>query len=75
MAINDLQNKPIGPGGGTRRLHLNTDFCISAGAKQDRRGCKGWSFARYGSAVSGLSITATLVADNDNDASLRLAAA
>jgi len=46
MAINGRRNKPIGPGGSTRRLH-------HTGAKQDRRGRKGRAFARDGSAVSG----------------------
>ncbi len=39
MAINGLRNKPIGPGGSTRRLHHLFSQVIG-GAKQDRRGRK-----------------------------------
>jgi len=51
-----LCNKQPGPGGSTRRLHHKPTFFkwVSVGAKQDRRMCKGSSFARYGSAVIGL---------------------
>ena len=55
MAINGRRNKPIGPGGSTRRLHQSLGRCrrVLAGAKQDRRGCKGRAFARHGSADIG----------------------
>jgi hypothetical protein len=33
MAINGYRNKPFGPGGGTRRLHLTTARGGQAGAK------------------------------------------
>src|SRR5258708_33793360 len=54
-----LCNKQPGPGGSTRRLHHKPSEAfwrrrVSVGAKQDRRMCKGSSFARYGSAVIGL---------------------
>src|ERR1700745_4315828 len=61
MEINGRRNKPIGPGGSTRRLHPSPPALIrvtrraSAGAKQDRRGVKGRAFSRYCPAVIGLS--------------------
>src|SRR6516162_1232839 len=56
MEINNRRNKPFGPGGSTRRLHPSPQLPLraSAGAKQDRRGCKGRAFSRYCSAVIGL---------------------
>jgi len=53
MAINGLRNKPFGPGGSARRLHHQRPLSFTGrpllmGAKQDRRGRKGCSFARYG---------------------------
>ena len=52
-----LCNKQPGPGGGTRRLHHKL-ICgwVFVGAKQDRRTCKGTSFARCCSAVIGLLV-------------------
>jgi hypothetical protein len=52
MAINGRRNKPIGPGGSTRRLHQSRTL-PDMGAKQDRRGRKGRAFARHGTAVIG----------------------
>jgi len=54
MAINSGRNKPIGPGGSTRRLHHfpHTVLRATMGAKQDRRGCKGFAFARHGTTAS-----------------------
>ena len=71
MAINGRRNKPIGPGGSTRRLHHSGINSRShTGAKQDRRGrkgrcfCSAW-FRRY---------RANLIVANDNYAPVAQAA-
>jgi len=53
MAIHGDRNKPIGPGGSTRRLHPRAACCLPAGAKQDRRGRKGLVVARHDTTVIG----------------------
>ena len=72
MTINGLCNKPIGPGGGTRRLHHNQSATrlLVMGAKQDRRGRKDSVFVRHGIR----RYRANLVVANDNYAEARLAA-
>ena len=64
MAINDLCNKPFGPGGGTRRLHQNKRgrYRIDEGVKIE------FSLGRYHRYR-----IKTIVA-NDNYAEARLAA-
>ena len=60
MVINGQCNKPIGPGGGTRRLHHNQNgsrfvaVFVMKGAKQDRQGRKDCSFTRHCTTVIGL---------------------
>ena len=77
------RNKPIGPGGGTRRLHQYQVPRFAAGSPQGSRkaqqewgrtrideGVKGFAFARHGSAVIGPS----RIVANDNYAEAALAA-
>jgi hypothetical protein len=52
MAINDLQNRRIGPGGGARHLH---HISIYGGELRIDERNKGMFFARHGTAVIGLN--------------------
>ena len=79
MAINGYRNKPIGPGGGTRRLHHKPLMagCQAAG----RRGGFCWGRNRIDEGVKGtLSLgmvppyRAILIVANDNYAPVALAA-
>jgi hypothetical protein len=51
MAINGLRNKPIGPGGSTRRLHQI--FLAFWGRTRIDEGVKDVSVARHGTIVIG----------------------
>jgi len=73
MAINGHRNKPSDPGavpGASTRTREPAVARFPAGAKQDRRGRKGWAFARHGIH----RYRAKHIVANDNYAEARLAA-